>query len=140
MVHFCSTRYPCRAQLFLLLSSAMPSLLAFGALSVAHHVTQMSAELRVCRVCKQTYTAATNGPRACRYHSGRWMGAENSKHYGGGPASASTPYPRGVSHFWDCEFADILYLMLCTDLMLRLRRRKYRFAGMLLRLAQVLRR
>lgn len=89
-------------------SSAMASIPAFAALGVAHRVFQIKAEARVCRVCKKTFTAASNSPTACRYHPGLFMGAENSKHYGGGPASSTTPYPSGLSTFWDCTYSHII--------------------------------
>ncbi len=56
--------------------------------------------LRVCRVCKQSYEAGSNGPRSCRFHRGRWVGAEVSKHLGSrsGDQRAGT----GLAVFWDC--------------------------------------
>ena len=51
---------------------------------------------RLCRVCRQQFTVSTVD--SCRYHSGRWMGAENSKHHGSRSGGKDT----GLSLFWDC--------------------------------------
>lgn len=64
--------------------------------------TTCDATPRVCRVCKSPFTKSSNSPTACRYHTATWMGAENSKHYGGAPAGSGTKYGAGVSYFWDC--------------------------------------
>lgn len=53
-----------------------------------------------CRVCKATVAAGTNGPTACARHPGPWLGAENGKLTGTGPADPRLV--RGVSYFWDC--------------------------------------
>lgn len=55
---------------------------------------------RLCRVCKQQYSSAMVD--SCRYHSGRWMGAENSKHHGSRSGGGDT----GLSLFWDCCDGD----------------------------------
>lgn len=50
---------------------------------------------KICKLCKQSYTASnlTN----CQYHAGRYIGAENSKHYG-----TKSGLMSGLSLFWDC--------------------------------------
>ncbi len=73
-----------------------------------------AATTRVCRVCKKQFTVAENSPTACRFHSASWMGAENSKHYGGAPASTTTEYRSGVSYFWDCELDEDLTFLRCV--------------------------
>lgn len=55
---------------------------------------------RLCRVCKLQFTEANRN--YCRFHSGRWMGAENSKHYGSRSGGKDT----GLSLFWDCCDAE----------------------------------
>jgi hypothetical protein len=55
---------------------------------------------KLCRVCKQRYSIDVINN--CRYHSGRWMGAENSKHYGTRSGGKDT----GLSLFWDCCDAE----------------------------------
>jgi hypothetical protein len=64
---------------------------------------------RTCRVCKQKYDQNTNNIRACRYHTGRWLGAELSKHYGTKLASEvpkSEGHTSGLALFWDCCDAE----------------------------------
>ena len=57
---------------------------------------------RVCRRCKLQYNEAENMDKgACRFHSGRWLGAENSKHVGGRSGVVT-----GLSLFWDCCDAE----------------------------------
>lgn len=53
-----------------------------------------------CRICKATVAGGTNGPAACARHPGPWLGAENGKLTGTGPADPALV--RGVSYFWDC--------------------------------------
>ena len=53
---------------------------------------------RVCRVCKKQYNILESNDTSCRYHKGRWLGAENSKHMG--TRSGGTHV--GLSLFWDC--------------------------------------
>ncbi|GAB0492146.1 hypothetical protein MMPV_003406 [Pyropia vietnamensis] len=53
-----------------------------------------------CRICKATVMAGTNSPTACARHPGPWLGAENGKLTGTGPANPALV--RGVSYFWDC--------------------------------------
>ena len=58
---------------------------------------------KVCRVCKTIYyiTDSTK-TKNCYYHTGRWMGAEKSKHYG----TRSGGQNIGLSLFWDCCEAE----------------------------------
>ena len=53
---------------------------------------------RVCRVCKKQYNQLESDETSCRFHKGRWLGAENSKHMG--TRSGGTHV--GLSLFWDC--------------------------------------
>lgn len=53
-----------------------------------------------CRICMATVAGGTNGPAACARHPGPWLGAENGKLTGTGPANPALV--RGVSYFWDC--------------------------------------
>lgn len=54
---------------------------------------------RVCRVCKKQYNQQLeSNDTSCRYHKGRWLGAENSKHMG----TRSGGRHIGLSLFWDC--------------------------------------
>lgn len=52
----------------------------------------------VCRRCKQRFEIDKNTPSSCSYHKGRFIGAENSKHYG----TKSGGDDQGLSIFWDC--------------------------------------
>ncbi|CAM9668038.1 unnamed protein product [Chrysoparadoxa australica] len=54
---------------------------------------------KTCRICKRSYQESSNGPDACHFHKGRWMGAENSKHMG---LRSGGKNAMGVSYFWDC--------------------------------------
>ena len=56
---------------------------------------------RVCRSCKLAFNPLDPSDR-CRFHRGRFIGAERSKHYGTGPS----PEMRGLSIFWDCCEAE----------------------------------
>lgn len=56
---------------------------------------------RVCRVCKRGYVAAENHSAACRFHTARWMGAENSKHFGRVREGEG-----GTAYFYDCCDAE----------------------------------
>ena len=49
-----------------------------------------------CRVCRQPFLPSENHCSHCRFHPGRWMGAENAKHFG-----THTGAP-GITLFWDC--------------------------------------
>ena len=78
----------------------LPKLLIIYALiSVALAMPEMSFKgQKVCRVCKLSYTDVENTSVSCKFHRGRWSGAENSKHMGtksGGPNT-------GLTVFWDC--------------------------------------
>lgn len=53
---------------------------------------------KLCRRCKQYYYEEKNTFASCRYHSGKWMSAENSKHYG----TRSGGEKIGLVLFWDC--------------------------------------
>ena len=53
--------------------------------------------LKTCRRCKLPFTDADNTRTSCKYHKGRWLGAENSKHLGGQSGIVT-----GLSFFWDC--------------------------------------
>ena len=50
---------------------------------------------KVCRICKQTFHTKE---KTCVYHTGRWLGAELSKHYGTRSGGNHT----GLALFWDC--------------------------------------
>ncbi|KAJ8902895.1 hypothetical protein NDN08_006215 [Rhodosorus marinus] len=63
-----------------------------------------ASDTRTCRVCKKQFTVDENHPRACRFHPGPWMGAENSKHYGIG--AKDSDFRSGVSYFHDCCDAE----------------------------------
>ncbi|CAM9590903.1 unnamed protein product, partial [Discosporangium mesarthrocarpum] len=52
----------------------------------------------VSSVCKSSYSEEENSSSACRFHRGRWMGAERSKHYG----TRSGGSLAGLDLFWDC--------------------------------------
>lgn len=54
--------------------------------------------LKVCKICKASFDPAKNSEKSCRFHSGRWMGAENSKHLGTRSGGKNV----GLSLFWDC--------------------------------------
>lgn len=57
-----------------------------------------SSSSSLCRRCKQAFNPLENTAVSCRYHRGRWIGAELSKHLGtrsGGP-------DQGLALFWDC--------------------------------------
>ena len=53
---------------------------------------------KLCKICKITYESNNNFPNSCRFHKGKWMGAENSKHMG----TRSGGHNKGLSLFWDC--------------------------------------
>jgi hypothetical protein len=55
-------------------------------------------KFKVCKVCKNLFDPLENTIASCRYHKGRWMGAENSKHMG----TRSGGMNVGLSQFWDC--------------------------------------
>ena len=55
------------------------------------------AILKTCRRCKLPFADADNTKTSCKYHKGRWLGAENSKHLGGQSGVVT-----GLSFFWDC--------------------------------------
>jgi hypothetical protein len=63
-----------------------------------------SVQLKVCRRCKLSFDPSKNGPEACSFHRGRWIGAEISKHLGGRSGSAGNT---GLSVFWDCCDAEV---------------------------------
>lgn len=52
----------------------------------------------LCRRCKRRFEIEKNSPTSCTYHKGRFIGAENSKHYG----TKSGGDDQGLSIFWDC--------------------------------------
>ena len=52
----------------------------------------------ICRRCKQRFEIENNTPSSCTYHKGRFIGAENSKHFG----TRSGGKDQGLSIFWDC--------------------------------------
>eukprot|EP01038_Epipyxis_sp_PR26KG_P006265 gene6265-8629_t len=54
--------------------------------------------VKICRICKKRYNPNKNYDNSCKYHKGRWMGAENSKHLGTRSGGKNT----GLSLFWDC--------------------------------------
>lgn len=56
--------------------------------------------LATCRVCKSSFDPKDNSDCACAFHPGRWMGAENAKHFGThtGPGGVE----KGLTFFWDC--------------------------------------
>jgi len=67
--------------------------------------------MRVCRRCKLQYNEAENtDKRACRYHTGRWLGAENSKHVGGRSGVVT-----GLSLFWDCCDSEDVHGVGCAS-------------------------
>ena len=53
---------------------------------------------KVCRICKTEYNPLESNVNSCRFHKGRWMGAENSKHMGTRSGGSNV----GLSLFWDC--------------------------------------
>ena len=58
---------------------------------------------RVCRICKVEFNPLDNKINpSCRYHSGKWLGAELSKHYG----TKSGDNYKGLALFWDCCNAE----------------------------------
>lgn len=58
---------------------------------------------QVCRICKVEYNPSENKLfPSCRYHSGKWLGAELSKHYG----TKSGDINKGLALFWDCCDAE----------------------------------
>jgi hypothetical protein len=61
---------------------------------------QLMPVKRTCRVCRQEFVPADPSD-VCRFHSGRWIGAERSKHYGQSGKSF-----QGVDYFWDCCDAE----------------------------------
>lgn len=64
----------------------------------ARHASCCAAPTGTCRVCKQTFRHADNGPDACAFHPGAWTGAENSKLYGCGPRDVQS----GCTFFYEC--------------------------------------
>lgn len=56
------------------------------------------AVFKVCRRCKKLFDPLQLETDLCRYHKGKWMGAENSKHMGTRSGGSNT----GLSLFWDC--------------------------------------
>lgn len=54
-----------------------------------------------CRVCKEKFNEE-NRKNSCRYHRGRFIGAEMSKHLG----SRSGGLNKGLVTFWDCCDGD----------------------------------
>ena len=83
-------------------------LVGFVLVNAVHAVHAVNAaKLRVCRVCKQQFDPISNGPKSCRFHRGRWIGAEVSKHLGTKSGNKNTG--TGLTVFWDCcdeESAD----------------------------------
>ena len=63
---------------------------------------------RTCKVCKSSFAPEENFDTSCRFHRGRWIGAENSKHLGKRSGSKENI---GISFFWDCCDEGILALL-----------------------------
>merc|ERR1712070_770918 len=63
------------------------------------------ARQKLCRRCKQLYYEEANTSTSCHYHPGRWMGAEESKHYGTRSGGEKT----GLALFWDCCDGEDIY-------------------------------
>ena len=67
---------------------------------------------KLCKTCKKRFDPTDNNSvNSCIYHVGRWMGAENSKHFGikSGAVeckSLSDDITLGYSYFWDCCKAE----------------------------------
>lgn len=55
---------------------------------------------RICRSCKKDFDPS-DPKDVCRFHTGRFIGAERSKHYG-----KSGQEFRGFDYFWDCCDAE----------------------------------
>lgn len=69
--------------------------------------------LCTCRRCKQSFRAAANGPRACRFHPALFSGGEVAKAHGFVRESAAPEHQlqavmgrRGLIRFWDCCGAE----------------------------------
>lgn len=62
------------------------------------HFIESITYQKVCRICKQEYNPLNNTFNSCIFHKGRYLGAENSKHYG----TKSGGKNLGISFFWDC--------------------------------------
>ena len=72
----------------------------------------LSSKLRkVCRVCKLAYVDVENSRISCKFHRGRWIGAENSKHMG----TKSGGFNTGLSLFWDCCEEESINAVGCTS-------------------------
>ena len=70
---------------------------------------EVSTKKKLCRRCKQYYDEEKNTLTSCRYHSGRWMGAEESKHHG----TRSGGEKSGLALFWDCCDGEDTYAVGC---------------------------
>ena len=95
--------------LVLLLCSPCAAALSGDALLVRHirssrcqpPVAMATTEvLSTCRVCRSSFRQSENHERACRYHPGPWMGAENAKHFGTHTGKGGVK--PGLTLFWDC--------------------------------------
>lgn len=73
-------------------------LLSFAIIGTFIQTISSSSIRKVCKVCKQNFLENQNSQTSCKFHAGRWMGAENSKHLGTKSGGANT----GLSLFWDC--------------------------------------
>ena len=67
-------------------------------LSLSVRKLQPVGRSAICRRCKQRFELQWNTDSSCSFHKGRFIGAENSKHYG----TKSGEGDRGLSVFWDC--------------------------------------
>ena len=88
---------------------SLPAVAAFHAPHPRSAKIRLAAGLRLattperpstCAICKSQFLPSENHDNRCSYHPGRWLGAENAKHFGThtGPGGVEP----GLTLFWDC--------------------------------------
>ena len=75
---------------------AQDTALLVAALLCGASALQLVPVKKLCRTCKKEFDPLDKAD-VCLYHSGRYLGAERSKHFG-----KSGLEFRGVDYFWDC--------------------------------------
>eukprot|EP00475_Leptophrys_vorax_P027698 TRINITY_DN39530_c0_g2_i1.p1 TRINITY_DN39530_c0_g2~~TRINITY_DN39530_c0_g2_i1.p1 ORF type:complete len:149 (+),score=3.30 TRINITY_DN39530_c0_g2_i1:37-447(+) len=62
-----------------------------------------AADVRTCRICKQTYTPAENHPRACRHHTAHFGGETKRKFEGVNTGGTMDTVGGGeITAYWHC--------------------------------------
>lgn len=109
ILHNCADSY------FLSIKSSRKIMRTYSTPSKRLDLPRELKPMRTCKVCKCEYDPSTNTDKSCRYHSGAWVGEENSNLFGTRSGGTNV----GTTFFWNCceevlqyEFVAIGYLVI----------------------------